>query len=294
MRILVVMPHFFKGTAAAAVNRSTQAGANQERLRSLIAAISGLHQALGGGTFGLDHGQRTAWPMALPEPHALDLVIVTTGAAHLVGELAPLQPLFRHHATDADPPMLGFECHKLLRDARGRYDYYAYVEDDIVVVDPLFLRKRRLFDQRFGPSALLQPNRYEASPVGPVHKLYVDYRLDPRVTARYQDLADTPRLELPFLDETVAFERTPYPSAGCFFLNDEQLTIFAASPHFLDGDVSYLSPLDSAVTLSAMKTFRIYKPVLDHAWFLEVLHASPRWIGSVGQIATLATHAPPA
>jgi hypothetical protein len=27
-----------------------------------------------------------------------------------------------------------------------------------------------------------------------------------------------------------------------------------------------------------MKTFRIYKPVLDQAWFLEVLHASPRWI----------------
>jgi hypothetical protein len=56
--------------------------------------------------------------------------------------------------------------------------------------------------------------------------------------------------------------------------------------------VSYLSPLDSAVTLSVMKTFRIYKPVLDQAGFLEVLHASPRSIGSVTQIATIAAHPP--
>jgi len=58
-------------------------------------------------------------------------------------------------------------------------------------------------------------------------------------------------------------------------------------PYFLDGDTSYMSPLDSAVTLSVMKTFRVYKPVLDQAWFLEVLHASPRWIGSVTQVAAL-------
>ena len=72
-----------------------------------------------------------------------------------------------------------------------------------------------------------------------------------------------------------------------------QLGVWIESPNFLDGDVSYLSPLDSAVTLSVMKTFRVYKPVLDQAWFLEVLHASPRWIGSVTQIATLASQPPP-
>ena len=38
--------------------------------------------------------------------------------------------------------------------------------------------------------------------------------------------------------------------------------------------------LISAATLSIMKTFRVYKPVLEQAWFLEVLHASPRWIAS--------------
>jgi hypothetical protein len=54
---------------------------------------------------------------------------------------------------------------KLLRDSGGGYDYYGYVEDDIVVVDPMFLHKRRLFDRTFGPYALLQPNRYRLPPL---------------------------------------------------------------------------------------------------------------------------------
>jgi hypothetical protein len=133
MRTLITMPHFFRGTVEAATNRSTQIGARDERLRALVAAISSLHQALGGSSYGLDHGKRTAWPMTPPRPHALDIVVVTAGDAHLVAELAPLQRMFRHHRTDADPLMLGFECHKLMREARGRYDYYGYVEDDIVL-----------------------------------------------------------------------------------------------------------------------------------------------------------------
>lgn len=290
MRTLVTIPHFFDGSAPN-VNRSTQKDARAERIRALHATIAGLHQALGASTYGLDHGGRTAWPMMLDVSHALDIVVVTTGQSHLLGELPPLGRMFRQHVTSSDPLMLGFECHKLLRDARGTYDYYAYVEDDIVLTDPLFLRKRRLFDEKFGPEALLQPNRYETSPVPPVTKLYVDYRLDSHVTAAYQDVTEVPYLDLPFLDTTIVFERTTYPSAGCFFLNDAQLELLANSPYFLDGDTSYLSPLDSAVTLSVMKAFRIYKPALDQAWFLEVLHASPRWIGSLTQMAALSAHA---
>lgn len=219
--------------------------------------------------------------MAPSARHDIDVVICTVGASHLLDKLPALQPLYRHHDAAIDPMMLGFECHKLLGEARGRYDYYAYLEDDIVLTDPLFFRKRRLFDSLFAPEALLQPNRYEARPDGPVQKLYVDYHIRPGLTAPYQDVTDSPQLHLPFLDETVVCERTSYPSAGCFFLDAEQLAMWAEGPHFLDGDVSYMSPLDSAATLSIMKTFRVYKPVLDQASFLEVLHASPRWITSV-------------
>jgi hypothetical protein len=286
MRILLVMPHFFGEPIPDATNRSRLASARTERLRALVASICGPHQAMGTGTYGLDHGQARA--QRSRSGQRIDLVICTTRNAHLLDEIRALRTLFQHHPTDAEPMMLGFECHKVMRQARGRYDYYGFIEDDVVLTDPLFFRKRRLFDQRFGPDALLQPNRYELSPNGPVHKLYVDYRLNRKVTERYQDIAEVPLLQMPFLDGDVSFERTTYPSAGCFFLSAAQLDRWVDSPHFLDGDVSYLSALDSAVTLSVMKAFRIYKPVLEHGWFLEVLHASPRWIGSVARIAAVA------
>jgi hypothetical protein len=281
------MPHFFDRGGTDKTNRSRQASAYDERLRSLIAAICGPHQALGTATYGLDHEHATARRMQPSQPYTIDLVVCTTGDTHLIPDIQSISPLFHHHPTGAEPIMLGFECHKLLRDARGRYDYYAFVEDDVVITDTLFFKKRRVFDQQFGPEALLQPNRYEVTSTGPVNKLYVDYRLNPRVTAAYQNIADTPHLEMPFVDEVVTFERSSYPSAGCFFLSNEQLNHWVDGPHFLDGDVSYMSPLDSAVTLSVMKSFRIYKPRLEQAWFLEVLHASPRWITSVTSIATL-------
>ena len=281
------MPHFFGEPIPNATNRSRLAMARTERLRALIAAICGPHQALGTGTYGLDHGQAKAWRSVKPESNVLHMVVCTAGNAHLLDEIAGLRPLFRHQPTKAEPMLLGFECHKLLRAARGNYDYYGFIEDDVVLTDPLFFRKRRLFDQRFGEDALLQANRYEVSPTGPVYKLYVDYRLNPRVTRPYQNVEDRSMLDMDFLDEHVSFERTTYPSAGCFFLSAAQLDKWVDGPYFLDGDTSYMSPLDSAVTLSVMKTFRVYKPVLDQAWFLEVLHASPRWIGSVTQVAAL-------
>jgi hypothetical protein len=100
------------------------------------------------------------------------------------------------------------------------------------------------------------------------------------MTELYQDTTGSPQLEMSYGNDTIRFERSSYPSAGCFILSSEQLDQWISSPYFLDGDISYLSPLDSAATLSIMKTFRIYKPVLEHSWFLEVMHASPRWIMS--------------
>jgi hypothetical protein len=287
MRILITIPHYYKVNDSNAENRSERPGTREERIRALVASILGMQQSFGTATYGLDHLNKMSWQAAPSSPHELTIAVRTAGDAHLLGAIPWMRSLYQHRPTDAQPRMLGFECHRLLAEARGDYDYYGFVEDDIVISDPLFFRKRRLFDRVHGPQALLQPNRYELAGDGPVRKLYVDYRIRPALTAPYQDVSQVPRLALPFLDETVEFERTTYPSAGCFFLSAEQLAMWVDGPAFLDGDISYMGPLDSAATLSVMKSFRIYKPVLDQAAFLEVLHASPRWIQSAAQQTTL-------
>jgi hypothetical protein len=291
MRLLIAIPHYFREISSRAHNRSHQPQARGERAGALVATVSALHQTFGSRLYGLDHQNAAAWQVAPLVRHDIDVVICTTGDDHLLSELSWLKPLVQHHATSVDPLMLGFECHRVLRDATGHYDYYGYVEDDIAITDPMFFRKRRLFDQFFGPTALLQPNRYEARPDGYVHKLYVDYHLNPALTAPYQNVTDRERIYMPFVDETLVFERTSYPSAGCFFLNTEQLDLWTRGTHFLDGDLSFLSPLDSAAILSVMKQFRIYKPTLDQAAFLEVRHMSPRWINAV-EIRLMARETP--
>lgn len=235
----------------------------------------------GPDTVGLDHELLRMVRARREEPDRLDIIACPDGTRHLLDTLGPIEARIRHPVAEGDPQFLGFACHGLLRDNRGRYGYYGHVEDDIVVTDPIFFAKRRAFDCRFGPDALLQPTRYETDPAGPMCGLYVDWRLAERVTVPYQDLREQPELALPFADETILYERTPYPSAGCFFLDDTQLAAWAGGDDFLDRDVSYPSPLDSAVTLSVMKQFRIYKPVPAQAAFLEVMHASPRWIGAM-------------
>lgn len=287
MRILVVIPHYYREIGDGSTNKSHRPAARAERARALVRVVTTLHAQLGRGCFALDHWRKIAWQVAPSRRHELEILVCTLGDDHLLGELPQLAGLCAACPVRCEPLMLGFECHKVMAERRDAYDYYLYLEDDVVVADPLFFRKRELFDRAHGPWALLQPHRFELSWRDPVRKLYVDYAINPGLTRRYHDISVEPRLCLPFLDETVLFERTTYPSAGCFLLDREQLRLWCAGPHFLDGDVSYMSPLDSAVTLSVMKTFRTYKAVLDQASFLEVEHASPRWIGAVTQQARL-------
>lgn len=283
MRLLITIPHFFGAAAPGQPNLSGRPALRQQRLSVLVATLSTLHQNFGRDAFALDHAGRRAVHVP-PEPHhALDIVVCTSGPSHLLGELDAVRPLFRHHASDVPGPLLGFECHRMLAAARGGYDYYGYVEDDILVTDPMFFDKRRAFDNRFGTEALLQPNRYEALATGPVRKLYVDHRLHLDQTAAYQNPNDSPPLALEFAGRPIRFERTTYPAAGCFFLSAAQLDRWIADPRFGEIDTSFLGPLDSAATLSIMRRFRVYKPALGNAWFLEVLHGSPRWIPSVAR-----------
>jgi hypothetical protein len=281
MRVLITIPHYFGPGPANSPNRSNRPEARRERVQALVAVITSLHQNFGQNAYGLDHEHRLAVRPGRRTRHSLDIVVCTAGGNHLLDDLRFVGNSFRHEATEVEPNLLGFECHKLLRDHRGTYDYYGYLEDDVVITDPSFFKKRQAFDRRFGSGALLMPHRFEVAQSGPVRKLYVDYRLAKRVTSAWQKIDDSSLLVLSYCDEWIGLERTSYPSSGCFFLNADQLEKWISSLHFLDGDVSYLSPLDSASILSVMKTFRVYKPALDQAWFLEVLHGSPRWIGGI-------------
>jgi hypothetical protein len=283
-RVLVVIPHYY--AAGTGFYGSTGSDAST-RVAALERVIAGLHQSL---------GSRQAFLLWLQQHipgkgnghliHAnedlrssVDVAICTTGENHLISRLTIPEGLYHHQPTGAEPMKLGFACHEVLRKALGSYDWYCYLEDDLLITDPMFLSKLEWFVREHGEETTLSPHRFERSLTFPVHKLYHDGSVRPDFTAAWQNVDDRRFLETAALGMPLRFERWPNPHSGCFFLTSRQMETWASRPWFLDNDCSFAGPLESAASLGIIKTFRQYKPSPVNAGFLELEHLHPRYLG---------------
>lgn len=299
LRILATIPHFYRPQANGRHGSLRQNP--QDRIDALRQCVAGLLAYSAAGKT-LHHARRELIDAHAPVASRVDVVLCTTKDDHLLREADLKQFGCQHQACVCDPKLLGFECHAVLRERLGDYDYYCYLEDDLILRDPAFFDKLRWFTSQAGPEALLQPNRYEAAsgtrrpPVSSRGaeelqpegyeaaasaggKLYMDGDMAPRVTARFQNVADRPALEWDFLGRPLRFRRTLNPHAGCFFLTAEQMEHWAAQPYFLDRDTAFIGPLESAATLGILRAFRVYKTVPHAATFLEVQHYGAGYLG---------------
>ena len=301
MRILVAIPHYLGPPAAGgAVYGSAQPDAGPARAQALTRTIAGLRVHLG------DRQARVAWagppspdmpdpPPGLSRvkferanraalPAALDIVVVVIRDRHALAGVALPPTAFgvaelSLDEMGGDPRMLGFACHTVLTDRAAGYDWIGYLEDDTVVSDPWFLRKIALLEQASAGEAVLLPNRFETDPGGRFPKLYVDGPIPAHVTRRWQDVGRQRSINLGYLGENVQIERPTNPHAGCWFLSRRQFARWQAQPWFADRRPLFIGPLESAATLGIMRTFRLYKPALDSAAFLEAEHLNNRtWL----------------
>lgn len=274
MRILFAVPHYFAHHATTA--HGSEWGDAESRSLVVRAGLASIHQAFSAAQGLLDrrHQPHSANPHLSAE---IDIRLCTTGDYHLVGRLGTG---FTQVPTNAAPRMLGFECHKVLRAGLGHYDYFAYMEDDLRLVDPLFFTKLDWFTTQFGDDALLQPNRFELLAEPTAYKLYIDGNLyDNRASQRLQHIADRKRLRASAFGRSFAFERVINPHSGCFFLNAAQMAHWASQADFAEPSDQFCGPLESAATLGIMRYFRVYKPARENAGFLEVEHLDRRYLG---------------
>ena len=112
-----------------------------------------------------------------------------------------------------------------------------------------------------------------------IDKLYIDGALPADFLERY--LTD-PHPPLPYQDGlwgSVKFESPRNPHAGCFVLTPDQLRHWSQQSWWLDGDCSFISPLESSATLGLLKTFNLYKPSYASAMFLEAQHWGTSFLG---------------
>jgi hypothetical protein len=237
MRILAAIPHYFAAAGASSPDGRPHGSVRRDprpRVAALSLCVAALRRLYGPAQHVIDQATRTAPAANQRTTGRVDVVICTTGADHLVDRL-PLPPeTYAHHRADCAPALLGFECHTVLRDRLGGYDYYAYLEDDLIAHDPWLFVKLGWFTAQLGDDVLLQPNRYEVGPRGLVHKAYIDGDLKAELTAPFQDVSIAPLATGRLLGTTVDFQRAKNPHAGCFFLNGRQMEAWAGQPYFLD------------------------------------------------------------
>src|SRR5262249_5050779 len=156
--ILFTIPHFFKPIGGKAEDGRAYGSTAKDplpRLQALTACLTGLHSLFNPSRCVLDHSQKNARFLDSASPVEMEVVVCTTRGCHLLEQLPAPVHGYHHHATQAEPLLLGYECHAVLRDRLGKFDYYCYLEDDLVLHDPWFFVKLNWFDKCFGTDKLL-------------------------------------------------------------------------------------------------------------------------------------------
>ncbi|MFB2878903.1 calcium-binding protein [Floridanema aerugineum] len=281
MRILITIAHFFKPEDNS--RHDSRSKNPQPRLAALSQSLTALHQLFSKSQSIINIKEKLAFPANQPLANDLDIVICTTQDCHLLDQLPVPDHFYQHYPTEAKPMFLGFECQAVLRDSLGNYDYYCFLEDDLIIHDPWFFVKLYWFNKEAGDRCLLQPNRYEISTHGLSYKAYVDGDINPKATENFQDVSDRPQLQSKIMGVPMVFRRALNPHSGCYFLNANQMKHWASQPDFLDRDPSFIGPLESAATLGIMKHFLVYKTIPQQASFLEIQHYGTKFLDTIGQ-----------
>lgn len=283
MNVLFTIPHYYRPVGTAADGRAHGSiGVDPgPRVAALKACLAAIRAVCGPRVCILSHADRQARLLKPVDPIRADVVICTVGSDHLLDRLDPSDGVWTYHSTAAAPPLLGYECHAVMRDRLGRYDYYCYLEDDILLTDPWHFRKLDWFRRLFGDARVLQPNRYEVGSHPLVDKMYVDGDLPPRCSAPFQQVSPLVTLTADMFGGPVEFRTTTNPHAGCFFLSAVQMERWVRTPHFLDRSTAFIGALESAATLGVMRTFEVFKPGPENADCFEVRHHGSAYLEMV-------------
>ncbi|ABB56818.1 hypothetical protein [Synechococcus elongatus] len=269
MKLLFVVPHYWKPTGG---NYGSLGADPSPRVTALSSLITALHSQFGPQQALLQIRDRTLQPANQQKAVQVEIAIFTTQDCHVLEHLALPKTLYQHHPVDCEPMFLGFAAQAYLRDRQHDFDWYGFLEDDLIIEDPLFFLKQQWFQANVGSQAVLQPNRFDSLLTdNKPHKLYID---GPNSGIAVQFWPDREAMQLTgkFLGFPITFERSVNPHSGCFFLSQAQVQMLVAHPCFLDRDTRFVGPLESAASLSLMKVFRVYKPAALQAAFLEIRH----------------------
>lgn len=285
-KILITIPHYFspvKGGNHGSQNKN----AAKSRILALSRSIAMLNSLFGKKQVMISHRDRKAYSANNFYKYEVTIIVCSIPKRNLLQHLKLPETSFSWHKVEnlKEPKELGFACHDVLKNNVGLYDYYCFMEDDLIINDPMFFNKLEWFNKKFGDNNILSPNRFEVAANAIANKVYIDGTLSKRARKSIPELSKKQKtiMKAKYADMDIAFHHPSNIHTGAFFLNKKQMEIWAEKPDLGENDCSFISPLESAAGLEIAKNFTVYKPHHDNAFFLEIQHSGTGYSNQVGK-----------
>jgi hypothetical protein len=241
-RVLAILPHIVSREEAADPRR---ASTKIEKLRN---TIDGLLTSFA-------HCELTILVSTLPNRHVVDfLPDYQKDCVQLLQE------------PNCDPMYVGFRVQDEFVKRVEDFDWFLFIEDDIVVHDSLLLEKLEKFNQYCGrPDAVLLPNRYE---MWEGRKTYIDLTIDVRIAWNRLSLIQI---------EGIKYAECTNPHSAFYCLSQAQMKTWIQSGQSWKYQDVMVGPLESAATFCLLECFSLYKPHPANLYFLEVRHHDTKY-----------------
>jgi hypothetical protein len=282
MRVQVCIPHYFREHANPGDNPngygSLRSGARLQRSIALSRCITGLlnlQRAAETCQLNISHKRIDHLPNSA-EPLEIKICICTDGENRLEDVL----DLYRNRIevitlASENPRELPLACRDHLIANHSEADLLSYMEDDVVIHDPLFFDKIGWFHEKTNHHFSLMPHRYERIDAGSMETLMVDGPLSPSFIGQFsQPQANVANGQFHGI-ENVSFDITDNPHSGTFCLSQTQAALLRDSELPRDG---FVGPLETAATLTVLHRFPVMKPSRECWRFLRVEHGHPSFL----------------
>lgn len=198
----------------------------------------------------------------------LQIVICTVPGRHITSYLPQYQQeaISVYEAENKDPMYIGYTAQDILASQVDHFEWFLFIEDDIIIYDSWFLQKIEAFNRLSGrKNALLFPNRYE---MYNTRKSYIDLTID--VEVAWNKVSS---IEI----NGVRFSECTNSHAGLYCLSQAQMQYWINSGrHWKDRSIM-VGPLESAATYCLFECFSIYKPHPTNLNYLEVRHFDTKY-----------------
>lgn len=197
----------------------------------------------------------------------LTIVISSLAGRNIIRYLPEYQRqrIHLHLEPNCDPLYIGFSIQDELIKNADKFDWFLFIEDDIVINDSCFLDKIIAFTQHTTLQDVLLPNRYEFLEGT---KRYIDLTIDSELAWN--------RLSAVEIDGA-KFAECTNPHSGLYCLSQAQIKFWQRSWRTLKNHNIMVSPLESAATFCLLECFNLYKPHPKNLHYLEVQHYDTKY-----------------